>query len=55
MSIWEAKLSGREQRHKEIMLMTLDEMYDIETDITEKYQKMSGHIKRIQKSIQKYG
>ena len=30
MSIWEAKLSGREQRHKEIMLMTLDEMYNIE-------------------------
>tara|TARA_X000000368_G_scaffold186188_1_gene146976 strand:- start:3902 stop:4591 length:690 start_codon:yes stop_codon:yes gene_type:complete len=55
MSIWEAKLSGREQRHKEIMLMTLDEMYNIETDITEKYQQMSGHIKRIQKSIQKYG
>ena len=55
MSIWEAKLSGREQRHKEIMLMTLDEMYNIETDITEKYQQMSGHIKRIQKSIRKYG
>lgn len=55
MSIWEAKLSGREQRHKEIMLMTLDEMYNIETDITEKYQQMGGHIKRIQKSMRKYG
>lgn len=55
MSIWEAKLSGREQRHKEIMLMTLDEMYKIESDISEKYQQMAGHIKRIQKSIQKYG
>lgn len=55
MSIWEAKLAGREQRHKEIMLMALDEMYRIEGDISEKYEQMSGHIKRIQKSMKKYG
>lgn len=55
MSIWEAKISGREQRHKEIMIMALDEMYKIESGITEKYEQMSGHIKRIQKSLKKYG
>lgn len=55
MSIWEAKLSSREQRHKEMMLMALDEMYKIEGDISGKYEQMSGHIKRIQKSMKKYG
>jgi hypothetical protein len=55
MSIWEVKLQTKEQRHKEIMIMALDEMYNIEQDISMKYEQMKGHIKRIQKSIEKYG
>jgi hypothetical protein len=30
-------------------------MYNIEQDISMKYEQMKGHIKRIQKSIEKYG
>lgn len=55
MDIWKVKLETKEQRHKEIMLMNLSEMFKIQDEISEKYQQMGNHIKRLQKSIEKYG
>jgi hypothetical protein len=49
--IWNAKLDKRAQRHKEVMLSTLNEFYDIDNEISDKYNVMRGHIKRLQKSV----
>jgi hypothetical protein len=37
------------------MLSTLNEFYDIDNEISDKYNVMRGHIKRLQKSVNKYG
>jgi hypothetical protein len=55
VEIWQAKLDKREQRHKEIISSILSEYYDINKEISEKYDLMRDHIKRIQTSLTKYG
>ena len=55
MQIWEAKLAKREQRHKEMTLSLLSDFYDINSDISEKYDVLKGHIKRLQRNVRKYG
>ena len=55
MQIWTKKLETKEQRHKEIVKATLGEFYDVEKDLSEKYDTLSGHIDRLQKSYMKYG
>ena len=55
VEIWQAKLDKREQRHKEIISSILSEYYDITKEISEKYDLMRDHIKRIQTSLTKYG
>ncbi len=53
--IWNAKLDKRADRHKEVMLSTLNEFYDVDKEISGKYNVMRDHIKRLQKSVTKYG
>ncbi len=55
MQIWEKKLETKSQRNQEMMKSMIDEFYDINSDISEKYKVMKGHIERIQKSLKKYG
>jgi len=55
MQIWEKKLETKSQRNQEMMKSMIDEFYDIDKDISEKYKVMKGHIERIQKSLKKYG
>ena len=38
-----------------MMKSMVDEFYDINNEISEKYKVMKGHIERIQKSLKKYG
>ncbi len=53
--IWVAKIGKRDERHKEIMASTLNEFYDVNTEISDKYNVMKDHIKRLQTSLTKYG
>jgi len=55
MDIWNKKLETKSQRNQEMMKSMIDEFYDINKDISEKYKVMKGHIERIQKSLKKYG
>lgn len=55
IQIWEAKISTRNDRHKEMMLSTISDFYDINKEISEKYNVLENHIKRIRRSITKYG
>ena len=55
MEIWYKKIETKSQRNKEMMSSMIDEFYDINNDISEKYKVMKGHIERIQKSLKKYG
>jgi hypothetical protein len=54
MEIWTAKLETRDERHKEIMAATINDFYDMTSDISDKYNVLNGHINRIQKSLEKY-
>lgn len=53
--IWKAKFGEHLQRHKEISGFLVDELYNIEKEISEDYTLLKDHIKRIQRSYQKYG
>lgn len=55
VQIWQAKLDGREQRHKEIVSSIISDFYDVNNEISEKYDVMRDHIKRLQTSLNKYG
>ena len=55
MDIWHKKLETKSARNQEMMKSMIDEFYDINNEISEKYKVMKGHIERIQKSLKKYG
>jgi hypothetical protein len=55
IQIWTKKLETRDLRHKEITSSTLEDFYNVNKDMSEKFDVLKGHIDRIQKSIQKYG
>lgn len=49
--IWSVKIKTREKRHQEIILSTLDEFLDIKNEISEKYEVLRGHIKKLRDSL----
>lgn len=51
ISIWEAKIDKREERHKEMTLAILSEFYDVNNEILEKYNVLKGHIQRIRRNM----
>lgn len=55
MQIWEVKIENRDQRHKEMMISSLDEFYDINNEISEKYSVLKNHIQRLRSNMIKYG
>jgi hypothetical protein len=54
VEIWKAKINNREQRHKEIMLSNLAEFFDINSEISEKFSVLKGHVSRIRRNTKKY-
>jgi hypothetical protein len=52
---WQAKLSTRNERHKEVISSILSDFYDVNNEISDKYNVMRDHIKRLQTSLNKYG
>lgn len=55
MEIWSVKLKTKEERHQEITISSLDDFYNVEGEISEKYDLLRDHIERIKKSFQKFG
>lgn len=55
ISIWQAKIEKREDRHKEMMSSLVEEFYDLNFDINEKYTVLKKHIDRIRANQIKYG
>jgi hypothetical protein len=55
ITIWQAKISTKEERHKELMISNISEWYDVNKELTDKYNVLSNHIKRIRNSQIKYG
>jgi hypothetical protein len=55
LTIWESKISSKEQRHQELMLSNISEWYDINKELTDKYDTLYNHVKRIRNSQIKYG
>jgi hypothetical protein len=54
MEIWTAKLKNREKRHQEISSAVISDFYEIGSEISGKYEALSGHIKRLQDSLNKF-
>ena len=54
LEIWEAKIKKREQRHQEMTLALINEFFDVNSEISSKYDNLKGHIKRLQNNIRKY-
>lgn len=55
ISIWKTKIKNQDKRDKEISNSTLDDFYDIQHEISDKYDVLRQHIERIQNSQKKYG
>lgn len=55
LSIWESKISSKEQRHQELMLSNVSDWYDINKELTDNYDALYNHVKRIRNSQIKYG
>jgi hypothetical protein len=55
IQIWKAKLADNVQRDKEMMTANLEDFYNINEDISDKYTELQDHIKRVRASYQKYG
>lgn len=55
MEIWQTKMETKEQRHKEITLTLLNEFYEVNKEISDKYEALKPHIERVRNSFIKYG
>jgi hypothetical protein len=55
LTIWESKISSKEERHQELMLSNISEWYDINKELNDKYDALYNHVKRIRNSQIKYG
>lgn len=55
MQIWGSKLKDRDARHAEIIKSILSDFYEIDKEISSKYDVLVDHITRLQKSYEKYG
>lgn len=55
VQIWKAKIDSSQEREKEISTASLDEFYDINHEISEKYDILKDHIKRLRTNMIKYG
>lgn len=55
IQIWDAKISKRDERHKEMMMSSIDEFFDMNSEISEKYSVLRNHVGRIKRNMNKYG
>lgn len=53
--IWLAKIGARDQRHQEMMQASMDDFYNLEAEISDKYDLLRGRIARIRTNALKWG
>lgn len=53
--IWKTKISTKSDRHEEMTKSVLNDFYDINNEIKSEYIELSDHIKRLRKSVEKFG
>lgn len=53
--IWQAKIKDRDQRHQEMMQASLDDFYNLEAEISDKFVLLRSNIKRFRTSALKWG
>jgi hypothetical protein len=54
IEIWTTKLETREKRHQEMVVSILSEFYDVSSEISNKYDLLVNHIKRLQNSYNNF-
>lgn len=55
IEIWETKIKTREERHQEMTLALINEFFNVNSEISDKYSVLKKHIQRLQNNIRKYG
>lgn len=55
MDIWEKKIKTREARHQEMTAALINDFFDVNSEISDKYNVLKKHIQRLQRNIKKYG
>lgn len=53
--IWNAKISGRQERDAEMSKLTVDKLVDTGKEFDEESKSLRDHLNRVRKSIAKYG
>jgi hypothetical protein len=54
MEIWTKKIETRKERHEEMMTSVLSEFYEVDGIISQKYEALESHIKRLQNSLNRF-
>lgn len=55
LHIWKTKVDKSEARDNEISQATIEDFYNVNKDISEKFTHLENHIKRLRTSMEKYG
>ena len=53
--IWKVKIKTKYQRNQEMSQALISDFFDISNEISDKYEVLEKHIKRLQTSLSKYG
>ena len=53
--IWRVKIQTKYQRNQEMSQALIGDFFDISNEISDKYEVLEKHIKRLQTSLSKYG
>lgn len=54
MEIWSAKIANRDARDEEIKKLNLQDIFDIEKELGDKYETLSKHIDRLRRNNENY-
>jgi hypothetical protein len=55
LHIWKTKVEKSGARDAEMTQATIDDFYNVNKDISEKFTHLENHIKRLRTSMEKYG
>lgn len=55
LHIWKTKIEKSSARDAEMTQATIDDFYNVNKDISEKFTHLENHIKRLRTSMEKYG
>lgn len=53
--IWKAKYNKRSERHKELIVRTVDDFYNVKDEIIDEVKTLKNHFKRLKRNTEKFG